>query len=202
SWPQPTAQYGHTPATAFTSLIFSAVVAACTGARSRPPPTATPAALAVPTFRKSRRDKLIGAPPRRGWESRCLEFGARQLVPDASHDDDPFRPRRCAAVEAHDIAGVQRVEPAVRVLVADDDGVLAARHVTADVGRTLHADTPRRCIDGHDDQAILLEPIGEALGHGLDLLDRWGKTLGTRRAEYEWSDRQVKVYCDNLRGGA
>src|SRR2546428_12329905 len=61
SCPQPTAQYGQTPANAFASLILSETAAASTGSMSTPAPSAPAVAAAPPYFRKTRRARPIEA---------------------------------------------------------------------------------------------------------------------------------------------
>src|SRR5881397_4434990 len=101
SCPQPTAQYGQTPANAFASLILSETAAASTGSMSTPAPSAPAVAVAPPYFRKSRRERLI--------EASLSPLWTRELVPDASDDDDaPRLPGR--ALEPHDVARVERGE--------------------------------------------------------------------------------------------
>src|SRR4029450_9375124 len=127
SWPQPTAQYGQTPWATFASLMRSEVAAAATGARSTPVPTATPAALAVPILRKSRRERLMESPSvapalaagtgRSRW---ALELGARQLVPDAADHEDALGTLR-PGLEADDVAGMQRLEAARRAFGGLDE---------------------------------------------------------------------------------
>src|SRR5437879_10907624 len=84
SCPQPTAQYGQTPANAFASLILSDTAAASTGNMSTPVPSAAPVAVAPPYFRKSRRERLIEASLSPLWTG--------ELVPDPSDDDDAGGP--------------------------------------------------------------------------------------------------------------
>jgi hypothetical protein len=93
------------------------------------------------------------------------ELRAGELLPHAADDHDAIRAARAAPVEADDIAGVQRVEAPRGMLVAHDDRALTAGEVRARVVRTLHADTAGGGIDGDDDEATLLKPVGEALGH-------------------------------------
>src|SRR5882672_11751429 len=131
SCPQPTAQYGQTPANAFASLILSDTAAASTGAMSTPVPSAAPVAVAPPYFRKSRRERLIDASLSPLW--------TRELVPDASDDDDPLGPAY-GPLEPHDVARVQRGEVRATALVRDDEGLLGAREVGAGVGDTLDPD--------------------------------------------------------------
>src|SRR2546429_8016535 len=78
SCPQPTAQYGQTPANAFASLILSETAAASTGSMSTPAPSAPAVAVAPPYFRKSRRERLI--------EASLSPLWTRELVPDPSGD--------------------------------------------------------------------------------------------------------------------
>src|SRR5919201_4039648 len=101
SCPQPTAQYGQTPAKAFASLILSETAAASTGSMSTPAPSAAPVAVAPPYFRKSRRERLTGVSFSPLW--------TRELVPDASNDDDaPWPGGRL--FELDDVARIERGE--------------------------------------------------------------------------------------------
>src|SRR5207247_7858383 len=113
SCPQPTAQYGQTPANAFASLILSETAAASTGSMSTPAPSAPAVAVAPPYFRKSRRERLI--------EASLSPLWTRELVPDASDDDDALgtadRP-----LEPDDVAGVQRSGGRSTPLVTDGAG--------------------------------------------------------------------------------
>src|SRR5213596_2199257 len=86
SCPQPTAQYGQTPANAFASLILSETAAASTGSMSTPAPSAPAVAVAPPYFRKSRRERLI--------EASLSPLWTRELVPDPSDDDEGLRGAR------------------------------------------------------------------------------------------------------------
>src|SRR2546428_13493767 len=83
SCPQPTAQYGQTPANAFASLILSDTAAASTGSRSTPAPSAPAVAVAPPYFRKPRRERLI--------EASLSPLWTRRLVPHASGHPDALR---------------------------------------------------------------------------------------------------------------
>src|SRR6266850_535678 len=156
SCPQPTAQYGHTPANAFASLILSETAAASTGSRSTPVPSAAPVAVAPPYFRKSRRERLI--------EASLSPLWTRELVPDTTDDDDPHGAAH-RPLELDDVAGVQRgeVRAAPRV-VTDDESLFGAREVGADVGDTLDPDGVSDGVDGDDDVAVLLHRVGEAHG--------------------------------------
>src|SRR5918911_805598 len=98
SCPQPTAQYGQTPANAFASLIFSETAAASTGSMSTPAPSAAPVAVAPPYLRKSRRERLI--------EASLSPLWTRQLVPNTAHDDNTSRMAGWA-FQLHDVARVQ-----------------------------------------------------------------------------------------------
>src|SRR5882672_3634737 len=171
SCPQPTAQYGQTPANAFASLILSDTAAASTGSMSTPVPRAAPVAVAPPYFRKSRRERLI--------EASLSPLWTRELVPDPSHDDDSLRaPDR--PLEPDDVTCVQRGEARARALViADDEGLLGAGEVGADVGDTLDPDGVSDGVDGDDDVAILLDRVGEAHG-ARPLLVEFGTMAGER----------------------
>src|SRR5207247_6746784 len=155
SCPQPTAQYGQTPANAFASLILSETAAAATGRRATPAPSAPAVAVAPPYFRKSRRERLI--------EATLSPLWTRELVPDASDDDDALgtadRP-----LEPDDVAGVQRSEVRATPLVTDDEGLRGAREVGAGVGDTLDPDGVPGGVHSDDDVAILLDRVGEAHG--------------------------------------
>src|SRR5438105_1545169 len=126
SCPQPTAQYGHTPWKAFASRIFSEVAAASTGERSMPAPTATPAAVLVPSLMKSRRDRLMADPPddidgdRDEARVRELPLGTRELFPDGADHDDTIG----AIAGGLDLDDVPRIE-AVEVVAG---AVLVAHH--------------------------------------------------------------------------
>src|SRR3989442_813779 len=171
--------YGPTLRTAFAFLIFSDVAAASTGARSSASPaTATPAAVALPNFRKSRRDRLIGVPPRR------LPFGAGELVPRAAYDDDPLGTSRFA-FELYDVTRIERLKIGARTLVGDDKSFPRTRQVGADFGCLFDSNMPRGVIHGHDDHSILEEGFGEALRHRLVLLDEGG----VRRTIVMWSNQ-------------
>src|SRR5437868_3333850 len=154
SCPQPTAQYGQTPAKAFASLILSETAAASTGSMSTPVPSAAPVAVAPPYFRKSRRERLI--------EASFSPLWTRELVPHASDDDDA--PGLSGwALQLHDVAGVQcrKISASPRV-IADDEGLFGARKVRA--GLALAAD-PHRFggeVDGDDDVTGLLDGVGQA----------------------------------------
>src|SRR2546426_6996003 len=99
SCPQPTAQYGQTPANAFASLILSETAAASTGSMSTPAPSAPAVAGAPPYFRKPRRGRRI--------EASLSPHQTRELVPDASDDDDPL-PTAHPPLPPADVAGGQR----------------------------------------------------------------------------------------------
>src|SRR2546425_4111963 len=101
SCPQPTAQYGQTPANAFASLILSETAAASTGSMSTPAPSAPAVAVAPPYFRKARRERLI--------EASLSPLWTRELVPDASDDDDALRAHHPPPVP-DDVARGQRGE--------------------------------------------------------------------------------------------
>src|SRR5919204_3635345 len=162
SCPQPTAQYGQTPAKAFASLILSETAAASTGSMSTPAPSAAPVAVAPPYLRKSRRERLI--------EASLSPLWTRQLVPDAPDDDDAPRLAE-GPLEPHDVARVERgqVRAHPRV-VADDEGLFGARQVGARVGVALDSHGLAGGVDGDDDVAILLDGVGEA--HRLGPLPR------------------------------
>src|SRR5229473_4599669 len=117
SCPQPTAQYGQTPANAFASLILSETAAASTGSMSTLAPSAAPVAVAPPYFRKSRRERLIEASLSPLWTG--------ELVPDSSDDDDARRSADCP-LEPDDVARVQRGEIPTALVVADDESLLGA----------------------------------------------------------------------------
>src|SRR2546422_9809811 len=156
SCPQPTAQYGQTPANAFASLILSDTDAASTGSRSTPAPSAPAVAVAPPYFRKSRRERLI--------EASLSPLWTRELVPDTADDDDAHGAAH-RPLELHDVARVQRGEVrATPLVVADDEGLLGAREVGAGVGDTLDPDDVPDGVDRNDDVAILLHRVGEAHG--------------------------------------
>src|SRR5205809_6657276 len=131
SCPQPTAQYGQTPANAFASLILSDTAAASTGSMSTPPPSAAPVAVAPPYFRKSRRERLIEASLSPLWTG--------ELVPDPSDDDDAGGPAD-RPLEPDDVARVQRGEIRATPLVTDEEGLRGARGVGAGVGDTVDPD--------------------------------------------------------------
>src|SRR5262250_2717369 len=105
SCPQPTAQYGQTPANAFASLILSETAAASTGSMSTPAPSAPAVAVAPPYFRKSRRERLIQASLSPLW--------TRELIPDAPDDDDAVRSIE-RSFELHDVARVEGGEVRAR----------------------------------------------------------------------------------------
>src|SRR2546425_5620693 len=156
SCPQPTAQYGQTPANAFASLILSDTAAASTGSMSTPAPSAAPVAVAPPYFRKSRRERLI--------EASLSPLWTRELVPDTTDDDDP-RGAAHRPLELDDVARVQRGEVrATPLVVTDDEGLLGAREVGAGVGDAPDPDGVSDGIDGDDDVAVLLHRVGEAHG--------------------------------------
>src|SRR3989441_555098 len=156
SCPQPTAQYGQTPANAFASLILSDTAAASTGSRSTPAPSAPAVAVAPPYFRKSRRERLI--------EASLSPLWTRELVPDASDDDDALGAAH-RPLEPDDVARVQRGEVrATPLVVTDDEGLLGAREVRAGVGDTLDPDGVRGGVHGDDDVAILPDRVGEGPG--------------------------------------
>src|SRR6266850_6545222 len=156
SCPQPTAQYGQTPANAFASLILSETAAASTGSMSTPAPSAAPVAAAPSYFRKSRRERLIEASLSPLWTG--------ELVPDPSDDDDADGPAD-RPLEPDDVARVQRGEiPAAALVVADDEGLLGAREIGARISEALHPDGAPGGINGDDDVAILLNRVGEAHG--------------------------------------
>src|SRR5437879_13884191 len=119
SCPQPTAQYGQTPANAFASLILSETAAASTGSMSTPAPSAPAVAVAPPYFRKSRRERLIEASLSLLWTG--------ELVPDPSDDDDAGGPTD-RPFEPDDVARVERGEaPAAALVVADAEALIGAR---------------------------------------------------------------------------
>src|SRR5258707_4885849 len=156
SCPQPTAQYGQTPANAFASLILSDTAAASTGSRSTPVPSAAPVAVAPPYFRKSRRERLI--------EGSLSPLWTGQFVPDPSDDDDAGGPAD-RPLEPDDVARVQGGEiPPAALVVADDEGLLGAREVGADIGETLPSDGAPGVVNGDADVAVLLNRVGEAHG--------------------------------------
>src|SRR5262245_37739122 len=129
SWPQPTAQYGHTPAWALASLILSETAAASTGSMSTPAPSAPAVAVAPPYFRKSRRERLMQASLSPLW--------TRELVPDASDNHDAARSIE-RSFELHDVARVEdgKVRASLGV-VADDERLFRTRKVGAGVGGAL-----------------------------------------------------------------
>src|SRR6267378_3632913 len=156
SCPQPTAQYGQTPANAFASLILSETAAASTGSMSTPAPSAAPVAVAPPYFRKSRRERLI--------EASLSPLWAGELVPDTTDDDDPHGAAH-RPLERDDVTRVQRGEVrATPLVVTDDEGLLGAREIGAGVGETLDPYGLSGGVDGDDDVAILLHRGGEAHG--------------------------------------
>src|SRR5258708_22424400 len=129
SCPQPTAQYGQTPANAFASLILSDTAAASTGSMSTLAPSAAPVAVAPPYFRKSRRERLIEASLSPLWTG--------ELVPDPSDDDDADGPAD-RPPGPDDGARVHRGEiPAAALVVADDAGRPGARGFGACSGGAL-----------------------------------------------------------------
>src|ERR671934_2438122 len=154
SCPQPTAQYGQTPAKAFASLILSETAAASTGDMSTPAPSAAPVAVAPPYFRTSRRERLI--------EVSLSPLWTRKLIPDAPDHDDALRaPGR--ALELHDVAGVQfREIGTASCVIADDEGLLGARDVCTGVALAPCPNGLRDEIDCDDDVAILLDGVREA----------------------------------------
>src|SRR5215470_231585 len=134
SCPQPTAQYGQTPANAFASLILSETAAASTGSMSTPAPSAPAVAVAPPYFRKSRRERLIQASLSPLW--------TRELIPDAPDDDDAARSIE-RSFELHDVARVEGGEVRADAgVVTDDEGLLGARQIGAGVGGALDPDGP------------------------------------------------------------
>src|SRR2546428_14170052 len=171
SCPQPTAQYGQTPANAFASLILSDTAAASTGSRSPPAPSAPAVAVAPPYFRKARRERLI--------EASLSPLWTRELVPDASDDDDALgtadRP-----LEPDDVAGVQRSEVRATPLVTDDEGLLGAREVGAGVGDTLDPDGVPGGVHGVADAAIPLDRVGD--GPGVQRPPRRSRTAAPHSA--------------------
>src|SRR5215470_1724750 len=151
SCPQPTAQYGQTPANAFASLILSETAAASTGSMSTPAPSAPAVAVAPPYFRKSRRERLIQASLSPLW--------TRELVPDSTDDHDaPWSVER--SFEFHDVARVEgaKVRAALGV-IADDEGLLRAREVGTGVRGALDPNDPSGGIHCDDDVAILLQGV-------------------------------------------
>src|SRR5207248_11482542 len=154
SWPQPTAQYGQTPANAFASLILSETAAASTGSMSTPAPSAAPVAVAPPYFRKSRRERLIKASLSPLWTG--------ELVPHASDDDDaPRLPGR--ALELDDVASVQCRKISARPpVVADDEGLFRARKVGTGLGLAPDPNGLGGEVDSDNDVTGLLDGVGEA----------------------------------------
>src|SRR5919108_4776966 len=153
SCPHPTAQYGQTPANAFASLILSETAAASTGSMSTPAPSAVAPAVAPPYFRKSRRERLMGVSFSPLW--------ARELVPDASDDNDAARPGG-RSFELDDVARIQRGEVGRTIdVVGKDEGLLGARELGTGVGGALHPDRLAGRIHRNDDVAILLEGVGQ-----------------------------------------
>src|SRR5438874_13547801 len=159
SWPQPTAQYGQTPAKALASLIFSETAAASIGSMSTPAPSAPAVAVALPDCRKSRRDRLMDASFSPLWTG--------HLVPDGTEDDDPARtPGR--PLELDDVAGVERGEiRAAARIVGNDESLLGAGQIRTRIGGGLDADGPLDEIDGDDNVTVVLEGVGEAHKPGL-----------------------------------
>src|SRR5260370_32910182 len=125
SCPQPTAQYGQTPANAFASLILSDTAAASTGSRSTPVPSAAPVAVAPPYFRKSRRERLI--------EGSLSPLWTGQFVPDPTDDHDAGGPGD-RPLEPDDGARVRggEISPAALVL-AHHAGLLGARQTDSGI---------------------------------------------------------------------
>src|SRR5262249_60469454 len=100
-------------AAACASLTFRAVAAARPGAGRAPwPATATPPAVALPSLRKSRRDRLMES---------SLPLGAGELVPCAPYDDDAAGTSRLS-FELDDVTGIERLEVSAGALVRDDQG--------------------------------------------------------------------------------
>src|SRR5262249_14386119 len=137
-------------------LIFRDVAAASTGARSTPwPVTATPAAVALPSLRKSRRDRLMES---------SLPLGTGELVPCAPYHDDAPRTSRLS-FELDDVAGIERLEVRAGALVRDDEGLSWAGQISARLGCRFNSDMAGLAIDGHDDHTVLAEGVREALRH-------------------------------------
>src|SRR5688572_25011362 len=173
----------------------SDVAAASTGARSTPPLTATPVAVAPLYLRKSRRDRLIvtllagSGEDRRVWNLQMSEdwrpavagrdrlpFGARVLVPHpAHHDDAPGSSGR--SFQPHDVTGVQGAQIVTGGLVADDDRQRVTGEIGTDVGGTLDPQVPCALVIGHDNVTVLLERVGEALRHARILLSKMARRL-------------------------
>src|SRR2546425_11042255 len=152
----PTGHTGEAPPTSFASFILSGTAAVSTGSMSTPAPSAPAVAVAPPYFRKARRERLI--------EASLSPLWTRELVPDASDDDDALGAAH-RPLEPDDVARVQRGEVrATPLVVTDDEGLLGAREVRAGVGDTLDPDGVRGGVHGDDDVAILLDRVGEAHG--------------------------------------
>src|SRR6266516_4121087 len=154
SCPQPTAQYGQTPAKAFASLILSETAAASTGSMSTPAPSAPAVAVAPPYLRKSRRERLI--------EPSFSPLWTGQFVPDTSEHDDSARALE-GPLELDDVAGVEQGQVrATAYIVGNDESLLGARQVGTAIGGALDANGLAGGVDRDDDVAILLEGVGEA----------------------------------------
>src|SRR5262249_24888369 len=121
---------------------------------STPAPRAAPVAVAPPYFRKSRRERLMAGSFSPLW--------TRELVPDATNDDDAARSIEWA-LELHDVARIQRGEAGSTAgVVTDDEGLLGAREVGTRVADTLDPDGLAVGVDSDHDVAILLDRVGEA----------------------------------------
>src|SRR2546427_6902874 len=117
---------------------------------------------ARPPERTRRRQEGAQRWPSRRSRARRLKFRTRQLIPDATDDDDPIRTPGLA-IDADDGAWMKRVETG-RTLARDQQRV-TAREISARVAFGADPDPSTVLVHIDDGEAILLKPVGKALRH-------------------------------------